>query len=266
MLEVHPPHHAASTWRDFLIHMATIVLGLLIAIGLEQAVEALHRNHERRALEQDMRAESERNLPILRQDLDQGLASEAWWHHILDALRDGVSAGGFVTATLPARPAMVMTIAPSRAVWTVARANGKVALLREETAEIYSRLDYEAEQYDRAQYDRMKNHADALAVGERMGVKLVPGGTVRLTIADRDELARAASHAWTAWHNANYWQSAWAGASDAVAQQVQSRAAMDPYLDRHGAELPRLTDPPPSQASPAAATPTPPPVLPPEAH
>jgi hypothetical protein len=36
VLEVHPPHHAASSWRDFFIHIATIVIGLLIAIGLEQ--------------------------------------------------------------------------------------------------------------------------------------------------------------------------------------------------------------------------------------
>ena len=40
MLDVHPAHHAASTWRDFFIHIITIVIGLLIAIGLEQTVEA----------------------------------------------------------------------------------------------------------------------------------------------------------------------------------------------------------------------------------
>jgi hypothetical protein len=26
MLDVHPPHHAASSWRDFFIHIATIVI------------------------------------------------------------------------------------------------------------------------------------------------------------------------------------------------------------------------------------------------
>ena len=25
MLDVHPPHHPASTWRDFFIHIITIV-------------------------------------------------------------------------------------------------------------------------------------------------------------------------------------------------------------------------------------------------
>ena len=27
MLEVHPAHHAASSWKEFFIHIATIVLG-----------------------------------------------------------------------------------------------------------------------------------------------------------------------------------------------------------------------------------------------
>ena len=53
MLDVHPAHHAVSTWRDFFIHIATIVLGLLIAIGLEQTVESLHHRHQRHQLEED---------------------------------------------------------------------------------------------------------------------------------------------------------------------------------------------------------------------
>jgi hypothetical protein len=43
MLDVHPPHEAIHTWKGFFIHIATIVIGLLIAIGLEQTVEVLQR-------------------------------------------------------------------------------------------------------------------------------------------------------------------------------------------------------------------------------
>jgi hypothetical protein len=46
MHDIHPPHHAATTSRDFLIHIATIVLGLLIALGLEQSVERIHHYYE----------------------------------------------------------------------------------------------------------------------------------------------------------------------------------------------------------------------------
>ena len=46
MLDVHPAHHAASTWKEFFIHITTIVIGLLIAVGLEQTVEYFHHRHQ----------------------------------------------------------------------------------------------------------------------------------------------------------------------------------------------------------------------------
>jgi hypothetical protein len=42
MLEVHAPHNAVHTWKSFFIHIAIIVIGLLIAVGLEQTVEWIH--------------------------------------------------------------------------------------------------------------------------------------------------------------------------------------------------------------------------------
>jgi hypothetical protein len=42
MLDVHPAPHAAHGWRDFFVHIVTIVIGLLIALGLEQAAEGFH--------------------------------------------------------------------------------------------------------------------------------------------------------------------------------------------------------------------------------
>ena len=40
MLDVHAPHEAVHTWKDFFIHLATISVGLLVAVGLEQTVES----------------------------------------------------------------------------------------------------------------------------------------------------------------------------------------------------------------------------------
>ena len=62
MLDVHPPHHSANTWRDFLIHIATIVVGLLIAIGLEQTVEYFHHRHEIREAREALAAEHQENI------------------------------------------------------------------------------------------------------------------------------------------------------------------------------------------------------------
>ena len=62
MLDIHPPHHAATTSRDFFIHIATITIGLFIAIGLEQTVEAIHHLHQRHQLEEHLSDELRGNL------------------------------------------------------------------------------------------------------------------------------------------------------------------------------------------------------------
>jgi hypothetical protein len=64
MLDVHPPHHAATTWRDFLVHIATIVLGLLIAVGLEQTVEYVHHRREVREVREALSQEREENRKL----------------------------------------------------------------------------------------------------------------------------------------------------------------------------------------------------------
>lgn len=83
MLDVHPAHHAASSWRDFFVHIATIVLGLLIAVSLEQTIEYIHHRRElaeaRKALATERKINIARNgemalefnrfVPILQGDL-----------------------------------------------------------------------------------------------------------------------------------------------------------------------------------------------------
>jgi hypothetical protein len=62
MLDVHPAHHAASTWKEFFIHIATIVLGLLIAVSLEQTVEYIHHRHQVAETREALRIERRINI------------------------------------------------------------------------------------------------------------------------------------------------------------------------------------------------------------
>jgi hypothetical protein len=55
-MDIHKPK-AAHNWREFLTEIGTIVCGILIALGLEQAVEALHRRHLVEQAEEAMRTE-----------------------------------------------------------------------------------------------------------------------------------------------------------------------------------------------------------------
>jgi hypothetical protein len=148
MLDVHPAHHAASTWRDFFIHIATIVLGLLIAIGLEQAVESLHHRHQRHQLEEDLREEGIRNKATIELSFRR---IDANMRRVLDQ-KDYVDSMRSAHSPLPMPAQLVADLAeqrknatvniprPSTTVWTTARESQLVALLPRELARAYSRV------------------------------------------------------------------------------------------------------------------------------
>ena len=68
MLDVHPPHESIHTWRSFFIHIATIVVGLLIAVALEQGVERLHEHYELIKVREELARELDGNREILTED------------------------------------------------------------------------------------------------------------------------------------------------------------------------------------------------------
>jgi hypothetical protein len=67
MLDVHPPEHGIHGMRDFFLHLFTITVGLLIAIGLEQSVEVLHHRDQRKEAEAMIRQELQANRKILHE-------------------------------------------------------------------------------------------------------------------------------------------------------------------------------------------------------
>lgn len=69
MLDVHPPHSATHTWKDFFIHLATIVVGLLIAVGLEQLVEHMHHRHQLSEAREALRNERDSNREAFADDV-----------------------------------------------------------------------------------------------------------------------------------------------------------------------------------------------------
>jgi hypothetical protein len=141
MLEVHSPHLSIHTWKDFLIHIATITIGLLIAVGLEQSVEALHHRHQREQLEDQMRDVFETNLKRNEKTFKQLRAQHAY----LVELRSAISARlhGQPTVAAPAandeRMAAFPTF-PSLAPYEAAKENGTVALLPGSRIRIYNRV------------------------------------------------------------------------------------------------------------------------------
>jgi hypothetical protein len=70
VLEVHPPNEPVRGWHDFFVHLATITIGLLIALSLEGCVEFWQHRHLVHEAEASMQIEIESNARELKGALE----------------------------------------------------------------------------------------------------------------------------------------------------------------------------------------------------
>jgi len=241
MLDVHPPHSPAHTWKDFFIHIATIVVGLLIAVSLEQTVEYFHHRHQREELIAAFRGECESNIKLADLNIPQIRSNRLWEQRWLDVLRKSALDPHVATITLPARPATNLGSSIGHSVWTIAKSNGTAALIPETLAEVYDRTDHEIDEFyiSGDNYGtalrRLGNlaRADGFAFNSR-----VPGPaiSVELSPQQRSELIAALSDLIGHDNDLIHWNAILRAASQAVVDNVGSRAAMRPYFNRAQAE------------------------------
>ncbi len=193
MLEVHPPHSATHSWRDFFIHIGTIAVGLLLAIGLEQGVEAIHRHRERVRLLEDLREESSLRVRQVRQMGSSTLVTETWLSNTLRAALDAPASAGNVAFTIPKAPTEHIPgdARPANAVWAAARSSGLMNVLSREEIEDWERKDYFAQLVQRDFEAAQADFRSFGAVCEHLGTPFHAGARIQTTPAGRDEFTRA---------------------------------------------------------------------------
>jgi hypothetical protein len=125
MLDVHPPHEAAHTWKDFFIHVGTICIGLLIAIGLEQSVEFIHHRHEAAEARHNIQHERAENIVILQRNLQRLGADQKQLATNLDLL----NAGETDAEILPNLQYSWYAAKPRNSAWNNAKIDGSLALI-----------------------------------------------------------------------------------------------------------------------------------------
>jgi hypothetical protein len=116
MLDVHAPHDTIHTWKAFFIHIATIVIGLLIAIALEQTVEYLHHRRQATEMADKLLAESLANRRVVEFDVtncDQAINAIDQDMRILENMK---VFGEHATTTLNPIPTTI-TYYPSDSAW-----------------------------------------------------------------------------------------------------------------------------------------------------
>jgi hypothetical protein len=162
MLDVHPAHHAASSWKEFFIHIATIVLGLLIAVGLEQTVELVHHRDELAQIRRELAAERETN----REALAKGAKYWRWeaveLENNLMVLAYLQKHPGTADENLPGSLVWSYVHEPhSEAVWDAAKTSGVTSLMSREEIEQYEDMYNKLRQVDDARVIAWESLNDA---------------------------------------------------------------------------------------------------------
>ena len=137
MLDVHPPHGKMHGVGDFFLHLFTITIGLLIALGLEGLAERHHQHEVREQAEANLRTEihdNQKQLAVLKPAIEQEQKM------LVVVLQ-------FVQAREANRPASLgelqfgFTNSPlSDASWRTASATGALALMNYDTAQQYAEV------------------------------------------------------------------------------------------------------------------------------
>ena len=125
MLEVHPPHERVHSWAQFFVHIAAIVIGLIIAVSLEQTVEFFHHRHQREQLEAALQRDGRANREYIKADIAQAQGVFDWALEQASAVERAGSTGPLILRRMPRG----FIGSPDAGVWPSAKASGVVTLL-----------------------------------------------------------------------------------------------------------------------------------------
>jgi hypothetical protein len=159
MLDVHPPEHGIHGIRDFFIHLLTITVGLLIALGLEAGVEALHHRNERKEAEATLRQELTQNrltLVAIQKQSDREREGLANILKFLEDIREGRKGD-------PSVQGINLNVEPLQSSgWHTASATGALSYMSYERVQRFSAAYLEQQLFEEA-VARAIGHFELLA-------------------------------------------------------------------------------------------------------
>jgi hypothetical protein len=163
-LDVHAPHEPIHSFKDFLLHLLTITVGLLIAVGIEGCVE-LHREHTLvRDARETMRAEIDYNAQEMvkqvgtldkeRDAIDVDIKNLT---RILEDPKDKEAQKGSISADFS-------TQSLRQTAWKTAQTTGALTYMPHEEAQKYAEV-YEMQENFLTQQDKiLEDEAQFLGV------------------------------------------------------------------------------------------------------
>jgi hypothetical protein len=166
-MDIHLPK-PFHNWREFLKEYGIIVLGVLTALGLEQAIEWAHHRSEVREATETLRAQSEDDLKIVANNL------EALNSSLKEDDSEIAALGGCKSSVAPGKLQPLEyheVLVPLNTAWQGVRDADLIPLMPKELAGEYSANDW-ALSIMQAQYEARKSAFDSA----RAAVETIRGG------------------------------------------------------------------------------------------
>lgn len=140
VMHVHRPKPLHG-WREVSLEIGVIVIGIVIAIGLEQTVEFFHHQHQREQLAKALQRDGEANRGYIKGDIAKTQAVLDWALKQASALERAGPTGSLTLRPMPRG----YIGAPDAGVWPSAKASGLTNLL---PSSAQNWLEYQAEEYN----------------------------------------------------------------------------------------------------------------------
>lgn len=155
MLDVHPPNGKMHGIRDFLLHLFTITVGLLIALALEGCVERVHQRH--------LRDEADRNLMQEIRDNEKDLTTTRT--AVVKEKKNLIEVLKFLQARSENKPYDINSISLdftsstlSDASWRTATATGSLSFMEYSRVQQFASAYQEQELFTRLELETIDNY------------------------------------------------------------------------------------------------------------
>jgi hypothetical protein len=187
VIEVHPPSEPVHGWRDFFIHLATITIGLLIALSLEGCVQFWHHRSLVHEAEESLQIEIKANAQELQGALDDVRKEQ-------ESLRQDIAVMRKIVANPKETNREDVTInfrirTFANVSWKTAQSTGALSYMPYERAKEYSKIYSAQDEIDEAEHQAVRDTVLSIApfVGLKKG-EANPGGEEAIKITDRLEV------------------------------------------------------------------------------
>jgi hypothetical protein len=155
VLDVHSPTEPIHGWRDFFIHLATITIGLVIALSLEGCVEWRHHRSLVREAQTSLQVEIEANAKELQSAIDHVNAEQKLLAQDVVMLRKIIANPKVPNQETPLINFNLPTF--DDVSWETAKSTGALSYMPYEEAHVYSDLYNQQNEVDVAEHQAARD-------------------------------------------------------------------------------------------------------------